>query len=161
MRIVEGRVVTGGCGKGIEVDVIEPEIRDWEATVALWFFDCPSQSPAWHNYMLGAVHLRPIEGVKPPVINVPGATHEVLLAALDPRREPTSDVRTWELLHPLNVCEQVELPDDEAARELLFKCAMAVVVGVLPAEPMLSGAREWRTALIKTAAHLRGEEHAP
>jgi hypothetical protein len=34
--------------------------------------------------------------------------------------------------------------------------------GILPAEPPLAGAVEpWRTCLLKSAAHQRGEVHAP
>jgi len=51
---------------------------------------------------------------------------------------------------------------DEAAVELLDLAVRAVLDGRLWAEAPLSGQVEpWRTVLIKTSAHARGEEHAP
>jgi hypothetical protein len=97
------------------------------------------------------------------VISVPHATHEVILLALDPAGDPKpTRTKTWKRLFPINVCEQIQVPDDDAARQLLYQAALGVMQGILPAEPPLSGAVEpWRTVLLKTAAHLRGEEHAP
>ena len=166
MRAEEGRVEEGPAGRAVEV-VLPPAGKrgrpDIDATVADWFIRAPGQSPAWECYTLGVIHLRPIEGVKPAVVTLPGATHEVLVVALNPAREPTpTDVDSWEFLFPVNVCEQIHLPGDDEAVELARLCARAVVLGVLPAEPALAGAVEpWRSSLIKTSAHLRGEEHAP
>ncbi len=160
----EGRVFQGPCGTATEVlisgDLPRPDVA---ATLSTWFLNCPGQSPAWDNYLLSIIHLRPIEGVRPAVISVPKATHEVLLLAADPTTNPTAmDPDSWQFLFPHNVSEQIELPDDVTAVMLLEDCARAVVDGILPAEPALAGAVEpWRTVLIKTAAHARGEEHAP
>jgi hypothetical protein len=91
-----------------------------------------------------------------------------MLIALEPepkgrffnRRSPT-DPDAWTFLHPMNFVDQIEVPSDEAAGALLSKCVEAVLTGVLWAEPPLSGQVEpWRTTLIRTAAHMRGEEHA-
>lgn len=164
MRLVAGREFSGPAGHATEVITeIEADDRpDLAATVATWFFKCPGQSPAWDNYLLTVIHLRPIEGVKDATIVIPGATHQVLMAALDPSKQPEPlDVMSWQHLSPLNADEQLELPDDRSAQELAAHVALGVVDGVLPAEPALSGAVEpWRSSLIKTAAHLRGEAHA-
>lgn len=160
-----GRVLTGPFGTATEVVVENDPDPDHQAHIGTWLLDCPGQSPAWSLYMLAAVHLRSFPGEsKPATIRVPRATHEFLVLALDPKFDATPDdlPGTWRFLRPVNVCEQVELPDDETAAAVLYKCAQAVVDGVLPAEPMLSGAVEpWRSVLIKTAAHVRGEVHAP
>lgn len=166
MIVSTGRVLTGPAGTATEVLAdLEPDDRpDHQGTVASWFVHAPGQSLAWHHYSLGVVHLRPIPGQShPPYINVAGATHEVFLLALNLALNPVADnPRTWRHLTPINVCEQVHLPTDELAAELGYLAAEAIVEGMLPAEPPLAGAVEpWRTALVKTAAHLRGEEHAP
>lgn len=165
MKVTEGERLDGPYGTAVRVlvELEEDEPQDWTATCASWFFICPGQSPACDRYALSIIHLRPIEGVKDAAVTVPGATHEVMLHALDPKTEPVpTDPMSWRRLHPINVLEQIELPDDAAAVDLARGCARAVLAGVLPAEPLLSGAVEpWRTVLIKTAAHLRGEEHAP
>lgn len=165
MRASTGRTLTGPAGTATEVLIEGPyDPPDQAATVAAWFLDCPGQSPAWRHYALCVIHLRPIDGVLPAHIRVPGSTHEVSLFALNPEGRPIAadPAKTWHPLHPLNVMEQLQLPSDAAARELAQLAANAVVNGILPAEPPLSGAVEpWRTSMIKTAAHVRGEEHAP
>jgi hypothetical protein len=157
-----GEQMRGPAGHAHEVVTIKVDQPDQQATLATWFLNCPGQSAAWDRYLLSVIHLRPIAGVKPAGIRVPGATHEVVLVALDPDKHPhPTKPRTWAFLRPVNVAEQITLPDDNAARHVAKLAARAVVDGVLPAEPALSGAIEpWRTTLIRTSAHLRGEEHA-
>lgn len=163
MKVTLGEQLRGPAGHAHEVITSGRYAKpDWQASLATWFLNCPGQSAAWDRYVLYVIHLRPIPGVKPAVIRVPGATHEILLIALDPTRRPQpSKPQTWRFLRPINVEEQVILPNDDAARELGRLSARAVLAEILPAEPAQSGAVEpWRTSLIRTSAHLRGEEHA-
>jgi hypothetical protein len=163
MRLVTGRVLTGPAGTATEV-VFRGQLRrpDWQATLGVWFLHCPGQSPAWSHFGLSLIHLRPIEGVPDAVIRLPHATHEVILAAYDPAANPmATDLRTWRRLFPINLMEQIQMPSDESARYLLDGCALEVVKGNLWAEAPLSGQVEpWRTVLIKSSAHARGEVHA-
>lgn len=162
MKLATGMVLRGVAGVAVEVVIEEVDTPDHAATVGLWFLDCPGQSPVWSHYVLAIIHLRDIPGVRPATVDIPHATHEVMLVALDPALSPTPlDTSSWRHLRPTNVVEQVQLPDDSAAAALLGDAAQAVVDGTLPAEPPLSGAVEpWRTALIRAAAHWRGEPHA-
>ena len=105
-----GNSFTGYAGKATEILFeLEPgDKRDVQGTVAMWFLDCPGQSPAWRHYHLAIIHLRPIEGVKPAVITEEGATHEVILAAMDPAKNPSpTDIETWSHLRPLNFVGQL------------------------------------------------------
>jgi hypothetical protein len=162
VKVTLGEQMRGPAGHAHEVVTVAVDRPDQQATLAAWFLNCPGQSAAWDRYLLSVIHLRPLLGVKPAGIRVPGATHEVILVALDPARHPhPTKPRTWTILRPVNVAEQITLPGDIAARHLLKLAARAVIDGGLPAEPAMSGAVEpWRTTLIRTAAHLRGEEHA-
>lgn len=164
MNTVVGETLHGPAGTAVEhTFTFEPgEHTAQRACLGSWLIDAPGQSPAWRHYLLSVVHLRPVDGV-PATIVVPHATHEIVVTALDPDRAPSvGDTDSWLMLVPVNVAEQVELPDDAAAVRLLRACAQAVVDGVLPAEPPLAGAVEpWRTSLLRTAAHERGEPHAP
>lgn len=157
-----GRQLVGPFGSATEV-VIDAPGSDNDATVACWLLHCPGQSPAWAHYLLSAVHLRAVVGGHEAEVRVPGATHEVLLLALDPEKSPVPDnPASWAWLLPLNVQEQVQLGSDDQAADLVESCVRAMLAGNLPAEPALAGAVEpWRTVLVKTAAHARGEEHAP
>lgn len=163
MRMTEGKTLRGPAGTAIELHPVELDRPDQAATLATWWLECPGQSPAWSHYVLSIIHLRPIPGVKPAHVRVPGATHEVMLLALDPAKEPRpDDTATWSFLRPHNLMEQVQLPGDTEAVEMLELCIPLVLDGRLWAEAPLAGQVEpWRTVLIKTAAHARGEEHAP
>lgn len=163
LHVEQVQVLPGLTGTATELRIISGGTPAQAATLATWFLRCPGQSPAWDRYLLSIIHLRDLPGVPPAEVRVPGATHEVLLFALDPEPDPQPTAPdSWRFLHPHNVMEQVQLPHDTAAIELLAKCAQAVLAGILPAEPMLAGAVEpWRTTLIRSAAHMRGEEHAP
>ena len=167
MNVKPGKVITGPAGRAgeLHVELGPGDPPAWRAGVAVWWLDCPGQTPFWSHYRLSVYHLRPLDGVEPARLLFPSATHELTLVAMagvGDRAPAPFDPSTWQHLTPINMCEQVELPGDDAARELAELAARAVVAGVLPAEPALAGAVEpWRTALIKTSAHLRGEVHAP
>jgi hypothetical protein len=157
--VVEAAV--GPAGRAARVEhTVEPEDHPAKgALLGTWFIEAPGQSPAWRHFVLSCVHLREVPGAAPAAVAVPGATHEFLLLALDPRSEPLpTDPESWTYLTPANVEEQVRLPDDEAALRVLGAAARAVIAGRLFAEPALSGQREpWRSALRGAAAHERGE----
>lgn len=145
------RTITGPAGAATLVRTVleDRDPVDQGATVAAWFLSCPRQSPAWEHYLLKVLHLRPIEGGRPVNLAREGATHEVLLVALDPDRKPVPhDAQTWLHLYPVNAAEQLVLPHDGAARVAVEIAAQLVMHGVLPAEPPLSGAVEpWHSVL--------------
>jgi hypothetical protein len=93
--------------------------KDWAATVQIWLIEAPWAHPMWHSYILSLIHLRPIEGVKPPVIHLKGATHEMMLWALDPQadRRPLMDGTAIRMpfLSPANFAAQLTARTDEDA----------------------------------------------
>lgn len=165
-RTHTGRVWTGRAGTATEIIIDGGGTIDQQATLAMWLLDCPLQSPAWDHYLISIVHLRPIDGqTKPAVIRVPHASHELLIVALSVQpgeTKPTADDPTsWRPLTPINLAEQFEVPSDALAVHLLEAAIAAVLAGTLWAEPPLSGQVEpWRSTIIRSSAHLRGEAHA-
>lgn len=159
--ITEVRTGAAGTAQRVRFERGAGDPIAWSATLDSWFLTCPGQSVAWDKYALHIIHLRPIPGSPPAHVRVPGATHEVMLLALDPYRQPRPDSpATWRPLQPINLQEQIELPSDTDAVELLSECADAVVDGRLWAEAPLAGQVEpWRSTLIQTSAHIRGERH--
>lgn len=159
-----GQIFIGSHGTAQEVliDPVDYPRPDMAATVAYWFITAPGQSIAWDKYGLAVYHLRDIPGVKPAVKDYAAITHELTLCALSPDGNPDPmNMQSWHALRPINLCMQLELPSDDAARTLAELAARAVVDGHLWAEPPLSGMKEpWRSSMIQTAAHLRGEPHA-
>jgi hypothetical protein len=128
-----------------------------EATLAGWLIDAPGQSPAWHHYLISVIHLRAIPGAPPAHIRRPGATHELILCALDSLANPTvNDVETIRHLTPLNAQVQFAATDDLAVHvgELAVK---AICDGYMPAEPASSyvGQREWEQVIDNTIEHHR------
>lgn len=160
MKLHAERVEIGAAGDATEVLIDEHDEPDTQGTIVSWFLNCPGQSPAWRHFLLSVVHLRPIEGVRPATITVPGATHEVMLWALNPEATPDAlNAASWAILRPVNMVIQVELPSDHHARELALLLARAIVHGYLPAEPPFPGGAVYLQPVLATAAHLRGEAH--
>lgn len=88
------------------------------AGLAAWIVEADWAHPWWHSYWVALVHLRPCEGVQAPVVQLVGATHEVMVYALDPMRTPSlGDVPA--LLLPANFVGQwVEASDAEAVAKV-------------------------------------------
>jgi hypothetical protein len=160
-KLTTGKEFVGAAGRVTEIiPTLEPgDKAHFQATVAMWFLDCPGQSSGWRHYHLAIIHLRPIEGVKPAIIRSPGATHEVMLLALDPKPSPSpTNAKSWQYLSPYNYIGQLALPSDEEAKRGLEAMARGVADGHLWAEPPLSLQREpWDSQLRLWEAHAAGK----
>jgi hypothetical protein len=110
-----------------------------------------------------------VPGFPPPRRQFPGATHELIVVALDPRHGPYTAGNlarfhdgSLPYLTPGNIAHQMEGTDDDA-RTLAAYAAWGVTVGALlpetsDAPSLIRG--EWKSSLVKTLAHIRGEAHA-
>lgn len=159
MKVELGQTKAGVAGSARELLITlgPDDKKDWAATIGCWFIYAPGQPPAWRHYGLSVCHLRDLEGVKPAHIRIPGATHEFMLLALDPHKNPEADrPESWVRLFPMNLMEQVKLPNDATASRLLDMAATEVVEGRLWAEAPLSGQTEpWRSWLRHQASVLK------
>jgi hypothetical protein len=112
-------------------------LTDTPATLAAWIISAPHWHPAWSQYLLAILTLADIPGTRPATIYVPGATHELIVAALNPEPGPhaalTATNATLGLLRPVNIAQQFTATDARA-RELAALCVRAVVGGVLNPE---------------------------
>ena len=139
---------------------------DGAETVCGWLLTAPRFSPAWDQYFLVCVRLRDgVPGFPEPKRQFEGATHEIIVGALNPVRRYTGASlaagQSLPFLQPLNVVVQFEGTDEEM-RDLVSLMAQGVVYGFLSPEPALAGDNSaWLSAGVKTLAHIRGEEHAP
>jgi hypothetical protein len=103
------------------------------ALVDLWLLESPDSHPIWHSYLLSLVHLRPIEDLPEPIIYLPGATHELVLYALD-ANFPRQDSLTsggWHRLEPANFCAQFIASSDIEAIKRIASAARSVCAGTL------------------------------
>lgn len=130
---------------------------DYDAGVATWLvhYTGPNAHPWWNVYVVGTVHLRPLPNVKPPHIQFPGATHEILFCALDPRK-PVPDLNDWKgmaPLEPLDLVHQFIVPEDEQAADLTGLVIRHMIdAGASPDQDFRA---YWRNAINKTAEHFR------
>jgi len=147
-----------------------PDRPDVAETVVWWVITSPIWHPFWAQYQLLVVRLRQgVPGFPEPVLKFPGATHELIVAALHPEYGPWTPAKVAEAgyvlpyLEPINIAEQFTASDEEMAM-LAGLCALGVLNGNL--NPETSDAPQaireyWLTAMVRTLAHMRGEEHAP
>lgn len=130
---------TGPHGRWWRVDyekfvAAQPKRNPDDSTVSVFLIEAPYAHPIWHSYMLCAIHLRPIEGRPEPLINLPGATHEMFLYALNPgeKREPfIVGADGPRILQPANFAAQLICDSDDAATALMLKTAQDIADGTL------------------------------
>jgi len=147
-------IMRGPAGVAVQLYAARVDTVEEQAMVACWFLNCPGQSaPGVEQYILWANHLRPLPGLGPPAPLMPGATHEVLLAALDPDGHPEpTDSATWEPFVPANLVQQLILTDDVACQVLIRSAAEEICGGRLWANPSRIGEVEpWRSWLYHAA----------
>jgi hypothetical protein len=135
----------------------------------MWLINSPGWHPLWSQYVMSAISLKSHRDLPEAKLKFEGATHEILLVALNPDFPQTvgsikGHAKTGKMpfLKPVNIAEQFECTDDEV-RQMCWYACRAVVYGGL--NPETSDApnlirENWLTALTKTLAHIRGEAHA-
>lgn len=104
-----------------------------DSCVEMWLFECPEAHPVWHSYVLSLVHLRPvmINGVTlPTTLYLAGATHEIVLFALNPQ-EPRDVLSYPHVLNPKNFAAQFIADSDATAAERIEATVQLIVNGDL------------------------------
>lgn len=141
-------------------------------TVCQWLVTAPAYHPAWSQYILYVVRLTDdLPGFPPAIHHFEGTTHELSVLALDPTAgqfdvagvQKHFDDGKLPHLMPVSVCIQM-IANDEEMRQLAYLGVSAIANGIIsPEAPMSLETHngQWLTAMTKTLAHLRGEEHAP
>lgn len=154
---ISGRVATAE-----RMPLVDIRAPAEEACLAAWLIDAPGQAIAWRHYLLSVCHLRPVPGAGPAVIRIPGATHELLLIALDPAGNPNvGDRESLRFLTPLNAEAQFTVDTDAQAVALAEEATRAICDGYMPAEPPFpwQGRTAWQQAVTETAEHVRTGGH--
>lgn len=140
------------CWESAAPDIVDPD----HTAIASYVICAPHAHPFWAWHTVNVVHLRETERFDAPRLAFPGASHEVMVFALNPEKDAgidPDDPGTWDMMTPPDVVHQVILPNDEAAVMLAFLVAHSCARGDLIPDS------DWRTAwgatLDKTAEHLR------
>lgn len=158
---------TGRAGSACLVPVA-PDVPNASESVASYLITAPYYHPVWSQYGLEVIRLRDVPGMPPPVLKFQGATHEIMVVALNPEHGPWTAEKVIAAQHqtpiltPINIAEQFEATDEEM-RALADLLVQAVVHGMLNPETADAPSRireQWLTVAVKTLAHIRGETHA-
>lgn len=171
-----GTTLTGprGTATKLRLDRWDGKGNNADATVCWWLLTGPWH-PVWPQFVLCALRLAPIPGQPDAVLDFPDATHEINVMALDPGQghrvtihgvdplETAGLAAVGGYLEPIDVHHQFTASDEEI-EQVADLCARACVDGILT--PSTDDHREhrrmqWLAAIVKTLAHMRGEEHAP
>ena len=122
-------LLTGPIGTATYLD---PALNNKATTLETWFLHLPTAHPFWPRYILSVVHLRPVPGFGPAHLLYPEATHELIVVALDPAKNPTpGQPESWHHLTPVNVTYQFHGLTDAGAAGLARTAAELVVEGSL------------------------------
>jgi hypothetical protein len=129
----EGKAWLCHLEEGRTIMKIRPE---QDACICHWVVEAAWAHPAWHSYSLFCQHLRPMPDYDSPVkFHLEDATHELLLFALDPRKDRVELIKTgmvkgnW--MQPANFAAQFIELDDDLARGRIRSTVQEIVDGKL------------------------------
>ncbi len=92
------------------------------AALGGWLVDAPLAHAFWRYHTATLVHLREVPGVEPPIIVLPGATHELMMWALDPafdhQIDPSVMHTMTHMLTPIDFAEQFTVRTDRRALDI-------------------------------------------
>lgn len=91
----------------------------WPACLHHEIIEAAWAHPVWSHYALSIVHLRDTDGAPPATKHFPEATHELVIAALDPKDNKTPPF-------PANYCGQFAFAEDHQAAAFARAVAMGV-----------------------------------
>lgn len=112
----------------------------FSVTLPSWIASAPYAHPVWSYYAILCIALRDVPGVPKAKINLEGATHEVMVFALDPDVVPVID-DTPRVLRPINFVGQFVATDDAAAEARIRQAVQDVIDGKL--NPDTDHTRAW------------------
>jgi len=114
------------------------EVRvEHTASLGIWLIEAPMANPLWSYYAATLFHLQGIPGAPPVNFRRQGATHEFWIGTVDPEVENTidpSDIRTFKMLSPPDLQEQLILPSNTRALEAVRLAMQRCVDGQLSAD---------------------------
>lgn len=156
--------MTGEYGTAVQIP--RENWPDKTAQLSAWVITAPCWHIFWSQYMIAVVSLAEFPGIDPPVIDFPGATHELMVIALNPDHGPY-DARNVTPENPVvymlphNICEQFTTTDKRAI-ELCELFAGAVIDGRMCPETIEDPVyvrSVWRQTISVTLDHFKDPHH--
>jgi hypothetical protein len=137
-RITTPPTATGRYGRAWEIDLPATLAKrgakaETSSGVVSWVVEAPWAHPFIHSHYLYVCHLRANPAVPPPIIHLPGATHEFWLYAIDPSqpRQPMIETGAVVGMHPITFAAQLVEASDEAAANTVYLAVAAIIEGRL------------------------------
>lgn len=130
----------GERGKAWAVDLVKAATGKAHSSIGQWVIYAPYAHHMWHSYALSLIHLRHVHGVAAATFLLDGATHELMLFALDPA-EPIVLPGPLPILSPMNFGAQIIERSDATAIARMEEAVQDVVDGVL--NPDTDNVRDW------------------
>lgn len=115
-----------------------------DCCICHWLVEAPAAHPAWHSYSIFCQHLRPMAGGPEIKFYLDGATHEMIVFALNPRMPRKEMIETgivngrW--MTPPNFAVQFIESNDDDARAKVRGAVQEILDG------KLSPDSDWRAA---------------
>lgn len=152
----------GGRAWRLEAKPVGQRARaDMDGTLTTWMVNAPQSHPIWTWYLISAIHLRDIPGVKPAIVVKPGNTHEIMFFALNPEKPLPGLVvdETFKpsLLRPYDLVHQFPAANDAIADEILMLVIRTIADGLIM--PDVDNRRAWERAIDDTARHYATGKH--
>jgi hypothetical protein len=140
-------IITGAVGRAYPYPINGPGPH---AVLTFWVIEAAGVHPFWSRWLVSTIHLRAMPDLPPPIVRADGATHEIMVAALDPAYYTTHfpvgrrDARLW-LLTPMNWEWQFPASRDDTAIAVARAVVRGLVEGQLLLEPQ--GINNWRQVM--------------
>jgi hypothetical protein len=140
-------IISGAVGRAYAYPAVD---RAPHGVLSLWLIEAAGVHPFWSRWLVSTIHLRAVDGLPDPVVRVDGATHEIMVAGLDPAHYPThfpvgNDSARLVMLTPMNWTWQFPASSDDSAVAVAREVVRGLVDGRLLLEPQ--GIMHWRQVL--------------
>lgn len=139
-----------------------------EHTVATYLLNAPMYHPAWGQYVMSIIDLKPDPRFADATLYLPEATHELVLFAIDPEHSLDVDAVTrycvtgdLPILRPVNIGQQFTATDEEMHQVGWFACRGVVTGRLFPetGDAPTAIRAMWQAACNHVLDHLRGTAH--
>jgi hypothetical protein len=107
-----------------------PDRPSIDLRTGTWIVHIPSANPHWSYYMISCISLRDVPGIPSAIRYLDNATHEIVVAAINPGSPPPLD-DVIQCLYPINFVGQFIAKDDEAARLQIEVSIKEIINGIL------------------------------
>ena len=124
-------------------------------SVQRWIIKAPWMHMCWEYHYVGLIHLRDVEGHEPANIQFQGATHELIVLAMNPDAEPSFSEPQF--LTPISIAQQFVAENDAEALEKIEFLLNPIAEGRLSVDSDFRST--WQHMLLDHDIHFYREQY--